>query len=96
VRENRSDRRRLQRQAFGLIRRQQPADYGHASGVDLHNPDLAALAGAVGCSYFLIEGDMGIAMTAVARQSESVGRVAIARPATPRPKPSASLRVYGR
>jgi acetolactate synthase-1/2/3 large subunit len=46
-------------QAFGLIRRQQLADYGHASGVDLHNPDLAALAGAVGCSYFLIEATWG-------------------------------------
>ena len=56
-------------QAFGLIRRQQLADYGHASGVDLHNPDFAALAGAVGCSYFLIEGDLGDAMKAVARQS---------------------------
>jgi acetolactate synthase I/II/III large subunit len=56
-------------QAFGLIRRQQLADYGHASGVDLHNPDFAALASAVGCSYFLIEGDLGTAMKAVARQS---------------------------
>lgn len=56
-------------QAFGLIRRQQLADYGHASGVDLHNPDFAALAGAVGCSYFLIEGDLGNATKAVARQS---------------------------
>ena len=56
-------------QAFGLIRRQQLADYGHASGVELHNPDFAALAGAVGCPYFLMEGDLGTAMRAVARQS---------------------------
>jgi acetolactate synthase-1/2/3 large subunit len=56
-------------QAFGLIRRQQLARYGHTSGVDLHNPDLAALAGAVGCSYFLIEGDLATAVTAVARES---------------------------
>jgi len=55
--------------AFGLIRRQQLADYGHASGVDLHNPDLAALAGAVGCSYFLMEGDLSAKLTAVARES---------------------------
>ena len=54
--------------AFGLIRRQQLADYGHASGVDLHNPDLAALAGAVGCSYFLVEGDLTAKLTAVARE----------------------------
>jgi acetolactate synthase-1/2/3 large subunit len=56
-------------QAFGLIRRQQLATYGHTSGVDLHNPDLAALAGAVGCPYFLIEGDLESAVTAVARES---------------------------
>jgi len=56
-------------QAFGLIRRQQLADYGHASGVDLHNPDFAALASAVGCSYFLVEGDLRTAMKAVARES---------------------------
>jgi len=55
-------------QAFGLIRRQQLAAYGHTSGVDLQNPDLAALAGAVGCSYFLMEGDLETAVAAVARQ----------------------------
>jgi acetolactate synthase-1/2/3 large subunit len=56
-------------QAFGLIRRQQLAAYGHTSGVDLHNPDLPALAAAVGCSYFLIEGDLKSAVAAVARES---------------------------
>ena len=50
--------------SFGLIRRQQVANYGHASGVDLLNPDLAMLADAVGCNFLRVEGDVDV----VARQ----------------------------
>ena len=42
---------------MNLIRRQQFATHGHASGVEVAAPDLAALAGAVGCSYFPMHGD---------------------------------------
>jgi acetolactate synthase-1/2/3 large subunit len=44
--------------ALGLIRRQQVEDFGYASGVTLHNPNYAALAEAVGCSYFPVTGDL--------------------------------------
>jgi thiamine pyrophosphate-dependent acetolactate synthase large subunit-like protein len=44
--------------ALGLIRRQQVENYGYASGVTLHNPNFAALAEAVGCSYFPVTGDL--------------------------------------
>jgi acetolactate synthase-1/2/3 large subunit len=50
--------------SYGLIRRQQIANYGHASGVDLLNPDLAMLADAVGCNFLRAEGDVDM----VARQ----------------------------
>jgi len=44
--------------SYGLIRRQQIANYGHASGVDLLNPDLAMLAAAAGCNFLHVEGDV--------------------------------------
>lgn len=44
--------------SYGLIRRQQVANFGHASGVDLLDPDLAMLAGATGCSFLRVEGDV--------------------------------------
>jgi acetolactate synthase-1/2/3 large subunit len=50
--------------ALGLIRRQQVEDFGYASGVALHSPNYAALAEAVGCSYFPVTGDLD----ALARQ----------------------------
>ena len=42
---------------MNLIRRQQLTNYGHESGVAVANPDYAALAQAVGCSYFPVAGD---------------------------------------
>lgn len=50
--------------ALDLIRRQQVDSFGYESGVALHNPDYAALAAAVGCSYFPVTGDLD----AVARE----------------------------
>ena len=44
---------------MNLIRRQQIANYGQESGVVVANPDFAALAQAVGCSYFPASGDLG-------------------------------------
>ena len=44
--------------ALALIRRQQLESFGYASGVVLHNPNYAALAEAVGCSYFPVTGDL--------------------------------------
>ena len=43
---------------MNLIRRQQIANYGQESGVAVANPDFAALAQAVGCSYFPASGDL--------------------------------------
>jgi len=42
---------------MSLIRRQQLTNYGHESGVAVANPDYAALAQAIGCSYFPVAGD---------------------------------------
>jgi thiamine pyrophosphate-dependent acetolactate synthase large subunit-like protein len=42
---------------MNLIRRQQLTNYGHESGVAVANPDYAALAQAIGCSYFPAAGD---------------------------------------
>jgi acetolactate synthase-1/2/3 large subunit len=42
---------------MSLIRRQQLTHYGHESGVAVANPDYAALAQAIGCSYFPVAGD---------------------------------------
>jgi acetolactate synthase-1/2/3 large subunit len=42
---------------MNLIRRQQLTNYGHDSGVAVANPDYAALAQAVSCSYFPAAGD---------------------------------------
>lgn len=54
---------------MNLIRRQQLATHGHASGVEVAAPDLAALAGAVGCSYFPMHGDPeGVARQVFAAQ----------------------------
>lgn len=44
--------------ALGLIRRQQVENYGYVSGVTLHSPNYAALAEAVGGSYFPVTGDL--------------------------------------
>jgi acetolactate synthase-1/2/3 large subunit len=43
---------------LNLIRRQQVTRFGHESGVRLRNPDYAALAEAVGCSYFAVAGNV--------------------------------------
>jgi acetolactate synthase-1/2/3 large subunit len=43
---------------LNLIRRQQVNRFGYESGVTLLNPDYAALAEAVGCSYFPVTGDV--------------------------------------
>jgi len=52
---------------LNLIRRQQVSRFGHESGVRLRNPDYAALAEAVGCSYFAVAGDLAsLARTVVA------------------------------
>ena len=53
--------------SYGLIRRQQLLNFGTSSGVALHNPDYAALAAAVGCSYFPMQGDPAAAMKSVAQ-----------------------------
>jgi thiamine pyrophosphate-dependent acetolactate synthase large subunit-like protein len=53
--------------SYGLIRRQQLLNFGRSSGVVLHNPDYAALASAVGCSYFAMQGDPSAAMKSVAK-----------------------------
>jgi len=42
---------------MNLIRRQQLTNYGHESGVAVANPDYAALAKAIDCSYFPVAGD---------------------------------------
>lgn len=44
--------------ALGLIRRQQVENFGYLSGVTLHSPNYAALAEAVGSSYFPVTGDL--------------------------------------
>ena len=44
--------------ALGLIRRQQLENFGYVSGVTLHSPNCAALAEAVGCSYFPVTGEL--------------------------------------
>jgi len=44
--------------SFGLIRRQQIQNYGHTAGVSLTNPDFAALAQSVGCTYIPVRGDL--------------------------------------
>jgi thiamine pyrophosphate-dependent acetolactate synthase large subunit-like protein len=41
-----------------LIRRQQVESFGYESGVALHSPEYAALAEAVGGSYFAVTGDL--------------------------------------
>jgi acetolactate synthase-1/2/3 large subunit len=51
--------------SYGLIRRQQLLNFGKSSGVELHNPDYAALASAVGCSYFAMQGDPAATMKSV-------------------------------
>jgi len=56
---------------MNLIRRQQIANYGHESGVAIANPDFAALAQAVGCSYLPATGDLG----ELARRIFAVGGV---------------------
>ena len=43
---------------LNLIRRQQVTRFGQESGVRLYSPDYSALAAAVGCSYFLVAGDV--------------------------------------
>jgi acetolactate synthase-1/2/3 large subunit len=43
---------------LNLIRRQQVTRFGQESGVRLCSPDYSALAAAVGCSYFLVAGDV--------------------------------------
>ncbi len=53
--------------SYGLIRRQQLLNFGRSAGTALHNPDYAALAAAVGCSYFPIQGDPAVAMKSVAQ-----------------------------
>jgi acetolactate synthase-1/2/3 large subunit len=55
--------------SYGLIRRQQLLNFGRSAGTTLHNPDYSALAAAVGCSYFAVEGDLGATMKAVALAS---------------------------
>ncbi len=55
--------------SYGLIRRQQLLNFGRAAGTVLHNPDYAALAAAVGCSYFPVQGDPAAAMKSVAQAS---------------------------
>jgi acetolactate synthase-1/2/3 large subunit len=44
--------------ALDLIRRQQVDRFGYVSGVAVHSPNYAALAEAVGCSYFPVTGDL--------------------------------------
>ena len=53
--------------SYGLIRRQQLLNFGRSVGTALHNPDYAALAAAIGCSYFLTQGDLAVAMASVAQ-----------------------------
>ena len=53
--------------SYGLIRRQQLLNFGRSAGTTLHNPDYAALAAAVGCSYFAAQGDLVATMKAVAQ-----------------------------
>ena len=42
---------------FGLIRREQICEYGHAFGTDLTTPDLATFAAALGADYTELGGD---------------------------------------
>jgi acetolactate synthase-1/2/3 large subunit len=42
---------------FGLIRREQICEYGHAFGTELTTPDLASFAAAVGADYTELRGD---------------------------------------
>lgn len=52
--------------SFGLIRRQQVANYGYASGVDLAGPDYAQAAAAAGCGYLRATTDMASVAAAIA------------------------------
>lgn len=52
--------------SFGLIRRQQIQNYGHTSGVGLRNPDFAALAQSVGCTYVPVKGQLGVVAQQIA------------------------------
>jgi acetolactate synthase-1/2/3 large subunit len=52
--------------SFGLIRRQQLLNYGQSAGTDLLNPDYAALAQAVGCSYFRVGANLAEDMSTAA------------------------------
>lgn len=54
--------------SFGLIRRQQIANYGHASGVDLAAPDYEQAAAAAGCRYLRAVGDMQAAARTIAAE----------------------------
>jgi acetolactate synthase-1/2/3 large subunit len=53
--------------AYGLIRRQQLANFGHPTDTALARLDYSALAAAVGCSYFPVAGDFEAVMSSVAR-----------------------------
>ncbi len=74
---------------MNLIRRQQLTNYGHESGVAVANPDYAALAQAIGCSYFPRSRRSARARPAGLRRGRSpagraaTGRSPLARVATP-------------
>jgi acetolactate synthase-1/2/3 large subunit len=52
--------------AYGLIRRQQLAHFGHPEATDLLAVDYAGLAAAVGCSYFAVTAPLDDVMRQVA------------------------------